>query len=390
MISAPVYLDYAATTPVDPEVVAVMSEALTSLTLFANPSAKTHRYGWQAEQAIEHARSDLAEAIGAKPNDVLWTSGATEANNLAIQGMLRTAHTNWPDQPHHLITSAVEHKAVLDVCLACADLFADTSVTVLAPDAQGQVSAQQVQAALTPNTRLVSIMQVNNELGSVNPISEIAAAMQQHPAFLHVDATQSLGKLRIDFAMDGADLISLSAHKAYGPKGVGALVVNDHARRMLSPVWYGGRQELGLRPGSLATHQIIGFARAAQLAAQRLTQDVQHIRKLQQAFCQGALNVPGVIWHAQQAKERVPHIVNIGFADVPGEALLLALTDMAVASGAACNSLTVQPSHVLTACGVNATLAASSLRFSFGRMTRLADIERVVTQLQTVVKKLQS
>ena len=387
-----VYLDYAATTPVDPLVVAAMVQALSSPQVFANAASKTHQYGWLTEQAIESARVDVADAVGAEAGDVIWTSGATESNNLAIQGLLHgllAQSQQGSGARLHIISSAIEHKAVLDTCLALAN-HPQVDLTLLKPDAQGQISVQQVQDALTPQTVLISLMQVNNELGTITPIAEVARLIADHPAYLHVDAAQSLGKVSLDFKAMGADLVSLSAHKAYGPKGVGVLLANANARRQLKPLFFGGRHELGLRPGTLATHQIIGMALTASLAKQRFSADYAHIAQLQQQFCEGLQCLPQVVWHAQQASARLPHIVNVGFIGLPGETLLKALHQLALASGSACNSVMLEPSHVLTACGVSAELASSSLRFSFGRLTTQADIGRTLEHLHDVIRRLAS
>jgi cysteine desulfurase len=386
-----VYLDYAATTPVDPLVVAAMTKALSSPQIFANAESKTHQYGWLAEQAIESARLDLADAVGAETSDVIWTSGATESNNLAIQGLIGSLLESQQNETVvsrlHIITSAIEHKSVLQTCLAMSK-HPRIDITVLQPDAHGQLSVEQVRSVITPQTVLISLMQVNNELGTINAITEIARLIVDHPAFLHVDAAQSLGKVALNFKALGADMVSLSAHKAYGPKGVGVLLANTHARRQLKPLCWGGRHELGLRPGTLATHQIVGMALSVSLAKQRFSIDYAHVSQLQQQFCEGVQQLPHVVWHAAQASQRIPHIVNLGFVGLPGELLLKALHEIAVASGSACNSVMLEPSHVLTACGVSAELAASSLRFSFGRLTTQEDIVRTLEHLRYVTNRL--
>ncbi len=388
-MSEAVYLDYAATTPVDPQVVAAITQTLNSPQIFANPASKTHLYGWLAEQAIENARVDFASAVGADASDVIWTSGATESNNLAIQGVINAALAAGQHRRHHVITSAIEHKSVLDTCLAVARSH-DVDITILKPDDQGQIKLEEVQSAITPQTRLISLMQVNNELGTINAIAEVAKLIVGGPIYLHVDAAQSLGKVPLNFKDLGVDLMSLSAHKAYGPKGVGVLLAAARVRNQLKPLCFGGRHELGLRPGTLATHQIVGMALAGCLAKQRFVEDYTHVLQLQQQFCAGLRQLPHMVWHAEQAQSRVPHIVNVGFAGLPGESLLKALNNLAVASGSACNSVTLQPSHVLTACGVSPALAGSSLRFSFGRLTTKDDISRALEQLNQVISRLVS
>jgi cysteine desulfurase len=388
-MNAPVYLDHAATTPVDARVAAKMAEVLTDPRWFGNSASESHGYGEAAADLIEQARAQVAAAVNAVPSEVIWTSGATESNNLGIWGV---AHY-YRDRGRHLITVRTEHKAVLDPCRELERR--GWSVSYLAPDRNGLVDPAQVQAALRADTVLVSVMHVNNEIGVIQDIAAIAAICAAHGAWLHVDAAQSMGKCQLDFAALGADLMSLSAHKAYGPKGVGALLIARRRQRaggapaiQLAPLQYGGGQEGGLRAGTLATHQIAGMGAAFELAAATWRADLPRITQLQQRLWQGLCAIGGVLRNGD-ARHCVPHVLNVSFEGVEGESLLAAVRDeIAVSTGSACTSAIAEPSYVLRALGRDERLSESSLRFGLGRATSEADVDAAIAVLGREVPRL--
>jgi cysteine desulfurase len=388
-MNAPVYLDHAATTPVDARVAAKMAEVLTDPRWFGNSASESHGHGEAAAGLIEQARAQVAAAVNAVPAEVIWTSGATESNNLGLWGV---AHY-YRDRGRHLITVRTEHKAVLDPCRELERR--GWSVSYLAPDRNGLVDPAQVQAALRADTVLVSVMHVNNEIGVIQDIAAIAAICNAHGAWLHVDAAQSMGKCELDFAALGADLMSLSAHKAYGPKGVGALLMARTRQRaggapaiQLAPLQYGGGQEGGLRAGTLATHQIVGMGTAFELAAATWRADFERITRLQQRLWQGLSAIGGVLRNGD-ARHCVPHVLNVSFEGVEGESLLAAVRDeIAVSTGSACTSAIAEPSYVLRALGRDERLSESSLRFGLGRSTSEADVEAAIAVLGREVPRL--
>lgn len=378
----PVYLDYAATTPVDESVAEKMLACLTRGGNFGNPASRSHLPGWKAEEAVENARRQLADLLGADNREIVWTSGATEANNLAIKGVAEA----YAGRGRHIITSSIEHKAVLDTCESLAAKGFD--ITYLAPNAQGCITADALSAALRDDTILVSLMHVNNELGSINDIAALSALCADHQAFFHVDAAQSVGKLAINLAQMHVDLLSVSAHKCYGPKGIGALYVKRRSRCQLAPQIHGGGHERGMRSGTLPTHQIVGLGEAAALAAMRLTTDHDSLSLLRKRFLTQVqsldkieLNGSGNGW---------PGIINISFAGVDGESLLMALKDLAVSTGSACASATLEPSYVLRAIGRSEALALSSVRFSLGRYTSEDEVDFAAEQVCTAVNRLRA
>jgi cysteine desulfurase len=376
----PVYLDYAATTPVDPVVADAMCACLTLEGNFANPASRSHRYGWEAEEAVESARRQIADAIHADTREIVWTSGATEANNLAIKGVMALA-----GDKKHLITSVIEHKAVLDTCAYLEQQ--GYRVTYLQPGASGVIQVQQVQDALCADTALVSLMLVNNELGTVNPIAEIGALCRSRNVLLHVDAAQAVGKVLVDVQAMQIDLLSVSAHKFYGPKGIGCLYVRRAVK--IAAQIHGGGHERGMRSGTLATHQIVGLGLAAELAVTKLNADCERILTLRQRLLDGLLSLGGVTLNGD-AYARVAGIANISFAGVDGESLLLSLNELAVSTGSACNSASMSPSYVLAAIGVEESLAHASIRFSLGRYTTLDEIEHAITHVSHAVQRLRS
>jgi cysteine desulfurase len=377
----PIYFDYSATSPVDPRVAEAMMKCLTMDGNFGNPASRSHYFGWKAEEAVETARQHVADLINADPREIVWTSGATESNNLAIKGI---AHFN-QKRGKHIITSKIEHKAVLD---ACRQLEREGfEVTYLDPDNAGLLTAEQVANAIREDTTLVSLMHVNNEIGVINDIGSIGAVCRKHKVFFHVDAAQSSNKLPIDVDAMKVDLMSFSAHKSYGPKGIGALYVRRKPRVRLEAQIHGGGHERGMRSGTLATHQIVGMGEAFRLAKLELEQDYQHALAMRNRLWSGVNDMEEV--HVNGSLEqRVPHNINISFAFVEGESLIMSLKDLAVSSGSACTSASLEPSYVLRALGLNDELAHSSLRFSFGRFTTEEEIDYAIEQIYQAVDKL--
>ena len=385
-MTAPIYLDHAATTPVDPRVAEKMLEVLTDSRWFGNSGSDSHEYGEAAAGLIETARAQVAAAAGAEPREVIFTSGATESNNLALWGTAQY----YRDRGRHIVTSRTEHKAVLDPCRELERRGA--SVTYLVPDRGGRLDLGQLSAALRPDTVLVSVMHVNNEIGVIQDIAAIAAVCRQHGAWLHVDAAQSMGKCAVDFAASGADLMSLSAHKAYGPKGVGALLVarSRTPAVQLAPLLSGGGQESGLRAGTLATHQVVGMGAAFELAAAQLHSDRERIARLRLRLWNGLEAMGGVLANGDAA-HCVPHLLNVSFAGVEGESLLAAVRgEIAVSTGSACTSATAEASYVLRALGRDERLSESSLRFGLGRSTHEAQIDTAIAVLCREVRRLRT
>lgn len=371
-----IYLDYAATSPVDQRVADKMLRYLTVDGVFGNPTSNSHQYGWAAEQEIAWSREQVAALIGASSKEIVWTSGATESDNLAIKGV---AYFN-AQRGKHIITSKTEHKAVLDACAFLQRQGFD--VTYVDPNEAGVITADIVKAALREDTILVSVMYVNNETGVINDIAEIGKLTRTHQVFFHVDGAQAVGKLAIDVERDNIDLLSLASHKVYGPKGIGALYVRRKPRVKLQAQMHGGGHERGFRSGTLPTHQIVGMAEAYRLAKNELQDDKAHIDQLVDLFWQGISELPEIYINAEQAK-RVGNILNVYFPYVDGDALMRALSDIAVSSGSACTSANIDPSHVLLAMGISKSRASSSIRFSFGRMTTVKEVKETV---QLVIK----
>jgi len=382
------YLDYAATTPVDPRVAQVMASCLTLEGTFGNPASRSHRYGWQAEQVVENARRQLADLLAADPREIVWTSGATESNNLALKGVVEALREQDANKPLHIITSAIEHKAVLDVC-AWLQTHQRVEMTYLTPDADGLIQPQQVSAALRDDTCLVSLMAVNNELGTVTDIAAIGALLKDHPAYLHVDAAQALGKVAVNVKDWQVDLLSVSAHKLYGPKGVGALYVKREPQVMLAAQSHGGGHERGMRSGTLATHQLAGLGEAARLVQEEQAADEARIRQLRDQLWDGLQALGGVYLNGHAQLRSANHL-NVSFDGVDGEILLASMAKVAVSSGSACNSATVAPSYVLKAIGRSDALAHAGLRFSLGRFTTAEEIAFALTEVTRVVQMLRS
>lgn len=378
-----VYLDYAATTPVDARVAARMTQCLTRDGVFGNPASASHDYGEAASELVEAARAQVAAAVGAESAEIIWTSGATEANNLAIFGIVRY----YRDAGRHIVTVRTEHKAVLDPCRELERR--GWRVTYLVPDRHGLLDPAQVAAALRSDTVLVSIMHVNNEIGVIQDIAAIASLCGKFgSARLHVDAAQSAGKCAINFDAWGIDLLSLSAHKAYGPKGVGALVVSRARGVQLTPLQYGGGQERALRAGTVATHQVVGMGAAFDLATAAPQCEAERIALLQDRLWRGLASLGGVLRNGDSTRS-VPHLLNVSFENVEGESLLAAIRPhISVSTGSACASITREPSYVLRALGRDDRLAESSLRFSLGRFSNEADVDRAVSVVTHAVQRL--
>ncbi|AIL69797.1 IscS subfamily cysteine desulfurase [Vibrio vulnificus] len=377
----PIYLDYSATCPVDPRVAEKMVQYMTMDGTFGNPASRSHRYGWQAEEAVDTAREQIAELLNADPREIVFTSGATESDNLAIKG---AAHF-YSKQGKHVITSKTEHKAVLDTCRQLER--EGFEVTYLEPESNGLISLSKLEAAMRDDTVLVSIMHVNNEIGVIQDIEAIGELCRSRKIIFHVDAAQSAGKVAIDVQKLKVDLISLSAHKIYGPKGIGALYVRRKPRIRLEAQMHGGGHERGFRSGTLPTHQIVGMGEAFRIAKLDMEKDYQHALALRNRLLDGVKDMEAVTINGD-LDQRVPHNLNISFAFVEGESLLMSLKDLAVSSGSACTSASLEPSYVLRALGLNDELAHSSIRFSFGRFTTEEEIDYAIEQIRVAVEKL--
>ncbi len=371
MSTLPCYFDYAATTPVDDRVIQAMVTCLGREGTFGNPASNSHAYGNLARQAVELARRQVAELVGSSADSLIWTSGATESNNLAIKGIAQSAQ----GARRHLITSRIEHKAVIDTVRQLEQ--AGFPVTWLEPDCNGLIQPEAVLQALRDDTLLVSLMLVNNELGTLTDIEAIGTAVRERGAFFHVDAAQGAGKVAIDLKALPVDLMSFSAHKLYGPKGIGALYVGERARPMLQAQIHGGGHEQGFRSGTLATHQIVGMGAAYALAAAQMQEEVQRIGTLSAQLRDGLLQLPGVSLNGD-AQQRVPHTLNI-CVDKAGFSAMSLSSELAVSSTSACNSASSGASHVLLALGLTQAQASSSLRLSLGRYTQAADVEKAIS-----------
>ena len=376
-----IYLDYASTTPVDPRVASKMMEFLTPEGEFGNPASRSHRFGWKADEAVEEARSHVANLVNCDPREIVWTSGATEADNLAIKGVARF----YKSKGNHIITSKIEHKAVLDPCRQLER--EGFEVTYLDPDEGGIISPEAVQSAIKDTTILVSIMHINNELGTVNDLVKIGNICRKNNAFFHVDAAQSTGKVDIDLTALPVDLMSFSAHKTYGPKGIGALFVRRKPRVRIEAQIHGGGHERGMRSGTLATHQIVGMGEAFRIAKEEMSADTKRVETLHKRFFESVSNIEEVYVNGDP-DNKVSNILNISFAYVEGESLIMALKDIAVSSGSACTSASLEPSYVLRALGRKDELASSSIRFSFGRFTTDQEVDYTVSLINHAVERL--
>jgi cysteine desulfurase len=382
VIQTPIYLDYAATTPTDPRVVDAMLPYFT--TMFGNAASRTHVFGWQAEEAVEAARGEIAAVINADPKEITWTSGATEGNNLAIKGAVEFLSESGKK---HVITAVTEHKAVLDTCKYLERHGVE--VTFLPVDADGLVTPAQVEAAIRPDTALVSIMFANNETGVLQPIAEIGAVCRKHGVLMHTDAVQAFGKIPLDVEAMNIDLMSISGHKIYGPKGIGALYVRRRRPRVrLAPQIHGGGHERGNRSGTLNVTGIVGFGYAAKLARESMASEGARILELKEHLRQRLMTeIPHATLNGSP-EHRLPGILNISFAYVEGESLLMGLKGVAISSGSACTSASLEPSYVLKAMGLNDELAHSSLRISVGRFTTREEVDQIADMIAREVARL--
>ena len=375
----PIYMDYSATTPVDPRVVDKMIPYLREQ--FGNPASRSHSYGWDAERAVEEARENVAALVNADPREIIWTSGATESDNLAIKG---AAHF-YKSKGKHIITVKTEHKAVLDTCR---ELEREGfEVTYLDVKDDGLIDLDVFKAALRPDTILVSVMSVNNEIGVIQDIESIGEICREKGIIFHVDAAQATGKIEIDLQKLKVDLMSFSAHKTYGPKGIGALYVRRKPRVRIEAQMHGGGHERGMRSGTLATHQIVGMGEAFRIARAEMATENERIRMLRDRLLRGLAEIEEVYVNGEMDK-RVPHNLNISFNFVEGESLIMAVKDVAVSSGSACTSASLEPSYVLRALGRNDELAHSSIRFTVGRFTTEQDVDYVINLLKSKIAKL--
>ncbi len=382
-VNLPIYLDYSATTPIDARVAKKMAQYLTLEGEFGNPASRSHEFGWKAEDAVELARQQVADLINADPREIVWTSGATESDNLAIKG---AAHF-YRKKGNHIITVKTEHKAVLDTCRQLER--EGFEVTYLEPEESGLLSMDKLKAAVTSETIIISVMHVNNEIGVIQDIAAIGEFARENKIIFHVDAAQSPGKVGIDLSVMKVDLMSFCAHKAYGPKGIGALYVRRKPRIRLEAQMHGGGHERGLRSGTLATHQIVGMGESFRLAKEEMASDNDRIRMLRDRLYNGLKDMEEVYLNGD-FEQRIPGNLNISFNFVEGESLIMALRDLAVSSGSACTSASLEPSYVLRALGRNDELAHSSIRFTTGRFTTLEEIDYTIELVKKAVEKLRS
>ena len=380
-IKLPIYLDYSATTPTDPRVAAKMAECLTIEGNFGNPASRSHSFGWTAEAAVDLARQQVADLINADPREIVWTSGATESDNLAIKG---AAHF-YRKKGNHIITMKTEHKAVLDTCRQLER--EDFEVTYLDPQEDGLLDLETLKSAITDQTILISIMHVNNEIGVIQDIEAIGEITREKRIIFHVDAAQSTGKVDIDLERMKVDLMSFSGHKTYGPKGIGALYVRRKPRVRIEAQMHGGGHERGMRSGTLATHQIVGMGEAFRLAREEMATENERVRMLRDRLYNGLNNMEEVYVNGDM-EHRIAGNLNISFNFVEGESLIMALRDLAVSSGSACTSASLEPSYVLRALGRNDELAHSSIRFTIGRFTSAEEVDYTVELVRAAVEKL--
>ena len=380
-LKLPIYLDYSATTPVDPRVAAKMAECLTNEGNFGNPASRSHAFGWKAEEAVETARANVAALVNADPKEIIWTSGATESDNLAIKG---AAHF-YSKNGKHIITLKTEHKAVLDTCRQLER--EGFEVTYLEPESDGLLDLEKLKQAIRDDTVLISIMHVNNEIGVIQDIKGIGEIAREHKIIFHVDAAQSPGKAPIDLQDLKVDLMSFSAHKIYGPKGIGALYVRRKPRVRIEAQMHGGGHERGMRSGTLPTHQIVGMGEAFRIAKEEMATENERIRMLRDRLLNGLRDIEEVYINGD-LDHRVPHNLNMSFNFVEGESLIMALKDIAISSGSACTSASLEPSYVLRALGRDDELAHSSLRFSIGRFTTTEDVDYAIETIKKAVNKL--
>lgn len=377
----PIYMDYQSTTPVDPRVMEAMIPYFTEK--FGNPHSRSHQYGWEAEEAVEQAREYVAEVINADPRSIVFTSGATESNNLAIRGVAKF----YQDKKNHIITCATEHKCVLDTCRHLEQ--EGFEVTYLGVDEKGFINLNELEQAITEKTLLVSIMAANNEIGTIQPIREIGKICRAKGVFFHTDAAQAFGKIPLDVIEDCIDLMSISSHKVYGPKGVGALFVGRSPRVRIEAIINGGGQERGMRSGTLATPIVVGFGEAARIAKNEMQQEYERLDKLTKGFIKEMMQIPEVFLNGDFEK-RLPGNANLSFSCIEGESMIGAIKNLAVSSGSACTSASLEPSYVLRAIGVDEELAHTSIRFGFGRFTTEEEVAYAAQLVKNSIDKLRA
>jgi cysteine desulfurase len=380
-LKLPIYLDYSSTTPVDPRVAAKMAECLTTEGVFGNPASRSHKFGWVAEEAVDIERNQIADLVNADPREIVFTSGATESNNLAIKG----AANFYGKKGKHIITLKTEHKAVLDTCRQLER--EGFEVTYLDPKPNGLLDLDKFKESIRPDTIIASIMHVNNEIGVIQDLASIGEICRENKVLFHVDAAQSTGKVSIDLQTLKVDLMSFSAHKSYGPKGIGALYVRRKPRIRLEAQMHGGGHERGMRSGTMATHQIVGMGEAFRLAKEEMAAENERILTLRNRLWNGIKDIEAVYINGD-LESRIAGNLNVSFAYVEGESLIMALKDMAVSSGSACTSASLEPSYVLRALGLNDELAHSSIRFTLGRFTTEQEIDHVIDVIRNAIDKL--
>lgn len=380
-LSTPIYLDYAATTPVDPSVAEAMAKCLTLDGNFGNPASRSYRFGWMAEEAVDVARNQISDALNCDPREIVFTSGATESNNLAIKGVAQ----GYANKGKHIITVNTEHKAVLDTCEYLQSQGFEVTYLEVSPN--GLIDFNDLENALRDDTILVSVMHVNNELGVIQDIQAIGQLCRDKGVLFHVDGAQSVGKIAIDLSELPVDLLSISAHKVYGPKGMGALYVRRRPKINLVSQIHGGGHERGMRSGTLATHQIVGLGKAISVATSNLEQESKRILALRDLLWKGLQQIGDVYLNGHET-QRIPGILNVSFAGVDGESLMMGLNDIAVSSGSACTSASLEPSYVLKAIGRSNELAHAGIRFSVGRFTTQEDVEYVIKKVTDVTTRL--
>lgn len=380
-MKTPIYLDYAATTPVELKVAKKMMNYLTIDGIFGNSASRSHKFGWEAEEAVDIARNEISELIGADSREIVFTSGATESNNLAIKG-IAYFHKK---KGNHIITSKTEHKSVLDTCRYLESV--GFSITYLTPKNNGIIDLSDLKKNIKKNTILISIMHVNNETGIIQDINNISKICRSNDIFFHVDATQSVGKIPINLKHSSIDLMSFSAHKIYGPKGIGGLYVRRKPRVRLSALLHGGGHERGMRSGTLPVHQIVGMGESCKIAKKKINDDFIYLNHLKNILWNGIKNIEEVYLNSD-LQQGAPHILNVSFNYVEGESLIMALKDLAISSGSACTSSSLEPSYVLRALGIKDELAHSSIRFSIGRFTTEEEINHTISLVHKSIHKL--
>jgi len=381
----PIYLDYASTTPVDPIVVKKMKKYLTINGIFGNSASRSHKFGWDAEEAVNISRFEIAKIINADPREIIFTSGATESNNLSIKGIT----SFYKKKGNHIITSKTEHKSVLDTCRNLEEK--NFKVTYLSPKKNGLIDLKKLKSKITKKTILISIMHVNNEIGVIQNIKKISQICLLNKIFFHVDATQSIGKISINLQKTKIDLMSFSAHKIYGPKGIGVLYVRRKPRIRLNPQIHGGGHERGIRSGTLPVHQIVGMSEACKIAKKKQKKEFFRIEKLRNILWKGLSEIEEINLNSNlDTKIGVPHILNVSFNYIEGESLIMSLKEIGISSGSACTSESLEPSYVLKALGLKDELAHSSIRFSIGRFTTIEEIKFTIKLIKKSVKKLRN